>query len=55
MAAKQNIMHTISQATTNTAKAALIAVREGDSPVNTARPVEVMPITGHSTIKIAKI
>ena len=40
MAAKQDMMQAIMQAAIEAAKAAIMAVRQADNPVNTARPAQ---------------
>ena len=42
MAAEQNMVQAITQATTEAAKATIMAVREAINPVNTSSSVKVM-------------
>ena len=51
MATKQNMMQTITQAATESTKAAVIAVKEVENAVNTARSVQVMPRTVSPALK----
>ena len=47
MLARQNMMHTITQA----AKAAMMAVKEEENSVKSSRSVQVIPITGRPALK----
>ena len=48
------MMQVITQAATDTAKAAIMAVREAENPVNAARSVQLMPRTSSPTLKQSK-
>ena len=51
MATKQNMMQAITQTAIQAGKAAIMAVKEIENPVNATRLVQIMPKTGGPTLK----
>ena len=51
MEAKQKMVQTIQRGAIEAAKAAIMAVKEAENPVNTARSIEGMPRTGGPALK----
>ena len=51
MAVKQSMMWAVTQAAMETAKAAIMAVKEEENSVNTVRPMHIIPRTSGPTLK----